>query len=319
MNDFRQPWSTGRGNFHLLGGLWLLLIYLLTPGNAHADTAGMEITLKQPSILMVIACSIQALPGQTIEGDLHDCVTGGDGNPRFGPVGISPVPGGGTVTIDPDGHFIYTAPDTPGSVSIPFNVIDTTVPDPLPGEVAAEIVAPLQANSFVMHIAPGASISGNLNDYVTGGIGNRTFGLAGVAMATSAGGRITISPDGSFTYTAPMTGDADSFPWTVIDESVSDWLESYASITIDAHPGPGLPSPTGTVPHPDPPRPTERATATPGAIPGPLTLPSTGSGNGSGGSGGTMIPVLATVVLLTICGKHLFDFARRIWYTRHSV
>jgi hypothetical protein len=293
MKANRFTWKILNIRKYVLSGICLALM-LVMPGMASADTSNVEVTLKVPEVLTLVPCSIEALPGQTVEGDLHDCVTGGDGNPHFGPIGTYPTPGGGSVTIDPDGHYTYTAPDSPGTDTIPFTAIDSTVPEPLPGIVDVTIVEPLDANSFTFHIAPGGSLSGNLNDYVTGGIGERTFGPIGVAMPTPGGGTITIGPDGSFTYGAPLTGDEDSFPWNVNDESGNDPLESFASIVIDGT----LPPETSTPDATRTPAPTATATVheipgnatkTPGAPGNGGSLPSTGSGHDSQTSTGWLL------------------------------
>ena len=259
--------------------MFVLSVVVTLPGSVRAETVGMEITLKAADTLTLVPCTIQALPGQTVTGTLRDCVTGGDGKPAFGPIGTTTTPGGGTMTIEANGSYTYTAPESPGADAIPFTAIDKTVDSPLPANVAVQIVPSLQVMSFTLRVTPGATITGNLNDYVTGGIGNLTFGPVGIDMRTRAGGTITIAPDGTFTYTAPPSGEVDDFDWFATDESGGDSVESLATIVIEqpgTKPVPAPTDPPAVTPDPATPAPDNGERV---QTPEVTRLPSTGHGS----------------------------------------
>jgi hypothetical protein len=262
--------------------LALVALVALAPREARAETVGMELTLQAAETLTLVPCSIKALPGQTVTGSLRDCVTGGDGRPGFGPLGTSSTPGGGTVSIGADGSYTYTAPMTPVADTIPFTAVDSTVDAPLHSSITVEVVSPLQAMSFTLRVAAGATVTGNLNDYVTGGLGILIFGPVGVDMRTRAGGTITIAPDGTFTYTAPQSGEVDQFAWFVSDESGIGPVESLASVVIvheGVTPTPDLPDPSPAptqTPRPVTPVPEEESRVERPVI---TELPSTGTGS----------------------------------------
>ncbi len=109
---------------------------------ATASGAVIVIVHKAAEPIELRHCSVVTGPGQTIQGDLHDCISGGDGDPSFGPPGTHTTPGGGTVTINPDGTYTYTVPNTPNSNdTIDFTVTDTTVSEPLHGAVDVTITS----------------------------------------------------------------------------------------------------------------------------------------------------------------------------------
>ncbi|MGI8485676.1 MAG: hypothetical protein ACR2OU_15615 [Thermomicrobiales bacterium] len=222
----------------LASGLLVALLGCLafTSSSALAQTSvDLGITLAAPEVLTAMPCSIRVATGHTVTGDLNDCVTGGQGVRHFGPSG-GPIsaPDGGTITIDDSGTFTYSAGPDPLMTTFPFTATDGSLTSnvPIPGVVDVTVYAGLQASSPIFHVTPGAVITGNLNDYVTGGFGTRHFGPVGTGMPTLGGGTITIEADGSFTYVAPGFDRDDSFPFTVIDDSTANPIPGTVFIEV---------------------------------------------------------------------------------------
>jgi hypothetical protein len=233
--------------------LLMVPLMLLVMGSVSAfaqSTVDMTVQLREPETLTIIPCEITVTAGDSVTGNLNNCVIGGNGVRSFGPVGIEiPCPDGGVVTIAADGTFTYRAGLSGGSTTFPFTVDDATTESPLPGLMTVTVVVPLQIASPTLHVAAGAVIHGNLNDYVTGGHGPRVFGPIGVEMTTPAGGHITINGDGTFTYRAPDHDATDTIGFTVIDDSVTAPLAGLMTIVVTADaPTPAEATPVITIP-----------------------------------------------------------------------
>ena len=267
---------------------------------AFAQTSiDMGIELKVSDVLTAVPCSIRVAAGHTVTGDLNDCVSGGQGVRHFGPTrGPNAAPDGGTITIHDDGSFTYTAGPNPVVTTFPFTATEGSLTSPIPGVVDVTIYMGLQGASPTFHVTPGTVITGNLNDYVTGGFGTRHFGPTGAGMPTLSGGTVTIEADGSFTYVAPGFDTDDSFPFTVIDESTADPVQGTAFIEVrgDSAITP-TPSPIATVT----PAATSTAEATPVTTVKIKTLPTTGSGTASE-SASTVFDTKLQAMLLLIVG-----------------
>jgi hypothetical protein len=200
--------------------------------SAQAQSSGIEVELTTAEVLTIVPCSINVIEGVSYSGNLNDCVTGGAGVRAFSPAGTATTPGGGTVTINGDGSYIYTAPAGITSDSIPFTADDGSISTPLPGAVSVVVHPPLQTTSPTLNVPAGSTATGNLNDYAIGGFGPRVFGPVVTNAPTVGGGTITIAPDGSFSYTAPATTGADSFPFSVDDDSVTVPVPGIVAIVV---------------------------------------------------------------------------------------
>ncbi|MDR2093204.1 MAG: hypothetical protein LBP58_07825, partial [Azoarcus sp.] len=161
---------------------------------------------------------------------------------------------GGTVTIYPDGHFVYTAPlrdhsdNVPDEDSFQYRAVNSNggTSDPITVKIQIADTDPNATNDYIGDTSYTSRNTGNVitEDYGEGpdtspagdvihvvavrmGEGSTevsvtqssNFGNDAPTLITENGGRVWINPDGSFQYAAPQTGydGLDSFQYKLTD------------------------------------------------------------------------------------------------------
>ena len=155
--------------------------------------------------------------------------TGGVGGLTFA---VQDEPGKGSVIVNPDGSFEYSAnANVTGADQFTVIASDTSTP-PLTDVATVEVtIGPppaLTANPLTIEVSPGATITGNLAAQVTGGILPYTFTLASQADQ----GVATIDGTGSFTFVAGADATGiDSFTYAVTDSNNTTQVTDAATTT----------------------------------------------------------------------------------------
>ena len=191
--------------------------YTLTDANGDASTATVNLTVASVNDLPVAANDTLAATEDTIlNGTLatNDTPSGDGGNVWA----VATPPSHGTVTVNPDGSFIYTpTANYNGPDSFTYTLTDAN------GDVSTATVnltvasvndLPVAVND-TLNATEDTTLNGTLatNDTPSGDGGNVW------AVATQPGhGTVTVNPDGSFVYTpAANYNGPDSFTYTLTD------------------------------------------------------------------------------------------------------
>ena len=142
-------------------------------------------------------------------------------------------PGKGTVTVNPDGTYIYTPnPGATGTDTFTYTITDKE------GDTSTATVTitvnnlPIAVNdSFTTET--GKPVAGNLASNDTPSIDG---GNVWTKTSDPDNGTVTVNPDGSFTYTPkPGFSGTDTFTYTVTDKN-GDKSTATATIIVDAAP-----------------------------------------------------------------------------------
>ncbi|GMU19306.1 MAG: hypothetical protein AMXMBFR12_04980 [Candidatus Babeliales bacterium] len=155
--------------------------------------------------------------GTGLIGSLIPFVTGGSGSytfNQFGPVSC------GSVTVNPDGSFLYTAPTGPATTcEFGYVATDTAFPNCVGTGIVTVVVNELPtAVSDTINTCLNQSVMGTVT--ATGGLAPYTFDI----ITSTTNGTLTEAPDfltsGNFTY-EPATGfiGTDSFTFAVTDSN----------------------------------------------------------------------------------------------------
>jgi hypothetical protein len=315
--------------------------YSVTDSDTGGPVTGVVTITIEAAPLLTSSLVLNVVSGETVTGDLGESVSGGVPPYTFS---VNQAPAIGTLDLNADGTFTYTAPvGTAGTTSFAYTVADSQVQGvgdissaaTTGGEVqiviaaAALTTAPLELN-----VDAGASIDGDLNPQVSGGVPPYTF----ILVTDPTQGEVTLNSDGTFTYTANDDAEGtDQFVYTVTDSEIQITGEVSGAATatgvVDIIIAAPTPTPTETtVPTATPTlepgiTPTATATTEPGVTPtatattdlgdptkeparagGSVTeLPNTGQGNeGSGSSTGLLLALLtAGFLLLAVAASRL--------------
>jgi hypothetical protein len=143
-----------------------------------------------------------------------------------------------TIAVDPSA--------TPGQLP---TALSASFPDVSPDPSATFIVLaqPLTIDPITLNVDSGQSVSGNLGEYVHGGVPPYTFTeLSGPTLGT-----LTLGTDGTFTYQAnPGASGADTFTFTVTDsqiEAPGAAATTTGTVSIVIAAPPASPTPTATL------------------------------------------------------------------------
>lgn len=194
---------------------------------------------------VVSSTSVQSCQ-PVVFGSLTGLVSGGTPPFTFSPTG---VPTCGAVTINPNGTFVYTGPV--GPCTFDFVVTDNT-PSMCFGTGSFTIAqtatgAPIATDGLFCSCF-NTPVSGNLSNFVSGGIPPYLFQIVG----TPVGGTVIINPITGFFIFKPTPGFIGfaSFQFIVKDSSNIFCQSNIGTITIQVPccPGTGLTAPTGTIP-----------------------------------------------------------------------
>lgn len=194
---------------------------------------------------VVSSTSVQSCQ-PVVFGSLTGLVSGG--TPPFN-FGLTGVPTCGAVTINPNGTFVYTGPV--GPCTFDFVVTDNT-PSMCFGTGSFTIAqtatgAPIATDGLFCSCF-NTPVSGNLSNFVSGGIPPYLFQIVG----TPVGGTVIVNPITGFFIFKPTPGFIGfaSFQFIVKDSSNIFCQSNIGTITIQVPccPGTGLTAPTGTIP-----------------------------------------------------------------------
>lgn len=174
--------------------------------------------------------------GTGITGSLAPFVTGGSGSyifSQFGPVSC------GSVTVNPDGSFLYTAPTGPGTIcTFDYSAADTVAPNCAgTGSVIVTVNELPVAVSATIDTCINQAVAGTVT--ATGGSG---LGYTFTIVTLPTDGTLTPAGDfaatGNFTYTPNLNFvGTDSFTFSVTDSNGCS-SETPGTITINVNPIP---------------------------------------------------------------------------------
>jgi plastocyanin len=255
----------------------------------HQNTANATVTVHviEPPVAQPVA--LVAAPGETITFDLQGVVSHGV-SPYA--ITLADLPELGTVAIDPDGVLTYTANDpATGTDALTYTVTDGNDLQAT-ATVQIAISAALAANPVPMTVAPGETVTYDLNDAISGG--KPPYVITPVGQPTQ--GTAAINSDGNLTFSANTgASGTETFTYQVIDAvgvgqvtgSAIATGEITVTFRIDEPTPPDAPSPTATSiasttpPAGVTPSPDDNA----GPNPGQPSATTVGGGNDSGNSG----------------------------------
>jgi VCBS repeat-containing protein len=205
--------------------------YTLTDANGDVSTATVNLTVASVNDLPVAANdTLNATEDTVLNGTLNpnDTLSGDGGNVWA----VATQPGHGTVTVNPDGSFVYT-PTTNynGPDSFTYTLTDANL-DVSTATVNLTVASvndlPVAAND-TLNATEDTILNGTLatNDTPSGDGGNVW------AVATQPGhGTVTVNPDGSFIYTPTANYNGpDSFTYTLTDANL-DVSTATVNLTV---------------------------------------------------------------------------------------
>jgi hypothetical protein len=201
--------------------------FMVRDFNGRESTATISITIAAP--LLVITGDTIEVP---YEGSADGTITVSGGTSPY-TYAIDTAPTRGTVALENDGTFTYTA--NPGAVGADqFTVRVRDAGAPAQEQVAAVDVtilpAPLATTPLALTLTPGETADGNLAGQVTGGVPPYTF----VLDAAPSQGTLTLNADGTYTYTAnPDASGTDSFTYMVTDSEGGVGLLAVTTGTVE--------------------------------------------------------------------------------------
>ena len=178
--------------------------------------------------------SFQVAAGQVLEGNVLDNDSDPNGDDLI--ASLATPPASGSVTLDPDGSFTYT-PDAgfSGADGFTYSVDESRARGTSPGAQVEIVVLPV-VSDITIEGATDREVAGNLFE---GALGT---GLSIVDWTAPEVGDLTVNPDGSFTYIAPLGFQGTvQFEFTAEDEYGSRVLGSVSLgfALVHAVPGPG--------------------------------------------------------------------------------
>jgi len=303
--------------------------YTITDTVSLTDSGTISVTIIEP--LETSNVDLNAMPADTVTYDLNNAVSGGQPPHTFTPANESLTQG--DISIDEDGQLTYTANnDASGSDTFIYDVIDGLgLPDSQvtsaavgSGTITITIIQPMTVEPVTITLAPGATVTFDLNEVVSGGLPPYTFTLLGQPEQGSASidtnGILTVNADADATGSETILFQImDNYGNTAITSAAtatgaitlnySDVPTATATATSPDDPTATATSPDGptaTATSPDGPTATTPAGITPtnsaggGPLPGnpnatatATSTPSPTSGTGSNG-GVTQLPSTGT-------------------------
>lgn len=225
--------------------------FTYTVRDADGDTSTATVTINVNGVPVAVNDSATTPPGTPVSGNLSGNDTP---SPDGGNVWTKTTdPSNGTVTVNPDGSYVYT-PNAgfTGTDTFTYTITDKD------GDTSTATVT-ITVNNGVP-VAKPDSVTTDLDKPVTGNLaGNDTpspdGGNVWSKTTDPANGTVVVNPDGTFTYTPkPGFTGTDSFTYTVTDAN-GDASTTTVTITVVGKPGPvDPPAPTPTpTPTPTPP------------------------------------------------------------------
>jgi hypothetical protein len=206
--------------------------YTIEDSNGSQVDGSVEVDVfNLPPVL--VDDSYQVNAGQSLSGNVFD--NDSDPNGDSLSASLAAPPADGNVVLDPDGSFTYT-PDAGFSGSDGFSYSATDAPRGTAATAdVAIVVVPVVADTVVTDSTE-QEISGNLLDNAQGS------GLTIIDWTEPSIGTLTVNPDGSYTFVAPLgfTGTVE-FQFTAEDGSGSQVQGSVSLGFALAYsvPGPG--------------------------------------------------------------------------------
>jgi hypothetical protein len=164
--------------------------------------------------------------------------SGGNGTYTFA---VGAAPARGTVTIDPDGSFSYTADlGQSGTDSFTFTATDTVVPALSgTGTVTVTIIAAPEAIPDTT-----IQVTGDPRFAITGSAVIDGYDLTYTLQSPPFNGNVVVNPNGTFTYTAATYG-VTSDQFTIL-ATADNGETALITVTVTLEVDPGV-STTGTV------------------------------------------------------------------------
>ena len=243
--------------------------YTIDDGNGGTDTATLVVNVvdhaPQPQDDTNVTEMNTPVDGNVLTNDLSDpmddlVIGNGNGDPITGPTEF-PTDSGGTLEINPDGTYTYTPPtDFVGEDTVTVEICDengnceeTTLTLEVrdPAQEAGN-TTPIANNDnfevFSNSAAPAgtpilANVSVISNDgdpdenpiMIADPSGNPA--TEPQVITTTAGGTVTINPNGTIQYVPPTPGfiGTDTFDYTIVD---SEGVTDTATVSIDVGPDP---------------------------------------------------------------------------------
>jgi hypothetical protein len=168
--------------------------YTIEDSNGSQVDGSVEVdVLNLPPVL--VDDSYQVNAGQSLSGNVFD--NDSDPNGDSLSASLAAPPADGNVVLDPDGSFTYT-PDAGFSGSDGFSYSATDAPRGTAATAdVAIVVVPVVADTVVTDSTE-QEISGNLLDNAQGS------GLTIIDWTEPSIGTLTVNPDGSYTFVAPL-------------------------------------------------------------------------------------------------------------------
>ncbi|GAA0627724.1 hypothetical protein GCM10009422_25930 [Brevundimonas kwangchunensis] len=202
-----------------------------TSDGALADDAVVSLTVSANVAPVARADAYSMERGAVLTVDAANGVLANDNDPEGGTLTASLFgqPRNGTVTMNPDGSFVYTPnPLFHGTDSFIYLVTDSS------GEISSQVVTLTVANNNTPPVAVGESYEVDRNTVLTvtaedGILANDHDPDGDTLQILMAGpplhGSITINQDGSFTYTPHLNySGPDSFSYIIRDPSGDEAL-----------------------------------------------------------------------------------------------
>lgn len=215
-----------------------------TSDGALADDAVVSLTVSANVAPVARADAYSMERGAILTVDAANGVLANDNDPEGGTLTASLFgqPRNGTVTMNPDGSFVYTPnPLFHGTDSFIYLVTDSS------GEISSQVVTLTVVNNNTPPVAVGESYEVDRNTVLTvtaedGVLANDHDPDGDTLQILLAGpplhGSITINQDGSFTYTPHLNySGPDSFSYVIRDPSGD---ESLATVNLTVR-GPNNP------------------------------------------------------------------------------
>ncbi|HVL23578.1 MAG TPA: Ig-like domain-containing protein [Thermomicrobiales bacterium] len=243
--------------------------FLAQDASSTTDTGTITFTIADPPL--VVADNTLVVP---FEGNADGAVTASGGAAPY-TFAVDTAPAKGTVTLNDDGTFTYSA-NAGETGADSFTVLVQDAGEPRQEAVATVDVTilpeALAVEGLSLTVMAGETVTGDLSDQVRGGVPPYTFA---VDTAPSQG-TLALNPDGTFTYIAndDATG-MDSFTYTVTDsdEQEGPVLLAVTTGTVDITFAAQPVTPTPTTEPTVAPSPTVAPTATPSPTVEPTVEP----------------------------------------------